>query len=357
MEEPDRVARILRDLGVPDDVAARAIERGDPEGAILESTLTPARSERTVSALDVEAQGGLPAGEVVEILQAMGFPPPDPAEPALTPEEAHVFVELAELSEFWPHDLSRQLARMYGRLLSRIARTGVQFFRLYAQPRLLEAGGTRAEQLATMHEAFARLGTLPDPLLAGVHRRWIEYEVAQTAVSAAQSLAPDLELAGAVDVSLLFCDLKDFTAYATAEGDAAAVRAIDVFVRTIDAERGEDGRIVKALGDGQMLTYTRAGEAVRAGSRIIAGMREQGPLRVHASVHRGVAIAREGDYFGAAVNLAARLLALAGGDELVATEPVVEACGDEFEWKPLGPRHIRGVADRVEVFELAGLRS
>ena len=354
MDDPARVESILRDLGVPDDVAARAIERGDPEGAILESTLTPARAERTVSAADVEAQGGLPAAQVVEILQAMGFPPPDEAEPVLTPDEARVFVELAELSEIWPHELSRQLARMYGRLLSRIARTGVQFFRLYAEPKLLEAGGTREEQLAAMHDAFTRLGTLPDPLLAGVHRRWIEYEVAQTAVSAAQSLAPDLELAGAVDVSLLFCDLKDFTAYATAEGDAAAVDAIDVFVRTIDAERGEDGRIVKALGDGQMLTYTRAGEAVRAGARIIASMGEQGPLGVHASVHSGVAIAREGDYFGGAVNLAARLLSVAGVNELVATEPVVERCADEFEWTPLGLRHIRGVAGRVDVFKLAG---
>lgn len=354
MDDPGRVASILRDLGVPDEVAARAVERGDPEGAILESTLTSAQAERTVSAKDVEAQGGLAAEQVVEILGAMGFPPPDPAEPALTPDEARVFVELAELSEFWPHELSRQLARMYGRLLSRIARTGVQFFRLYAEPRLLEVGETREEQLATMRDAFARLGTLPDPLLAGVHRRWIEYEVAQTAMSAVQSLAPDLELAGAVDVSLLFCDLKDFTAYATAEGDAAAVEAIDEFVRTIDAERGEDGRIVKALGDGQMISYTRPGEAVRAGARIIAGMREQGPLGVHASVHSGVAIVREGDYFGSAVNLAARLLAVAGRNELVATEPVVEACDDEFEWMPLGLRHIRGVAERVEVFKLAG---
>jgi adenylate cyclase len=354
MADHDRVAGLLRDLGVPDDVARRAIERGDPEGAILESTLTPAREERTMSAADVEPRGGLAAGEVVEIFQAMGFPRPDPTEPILTPEEAQVFVELAELREIWPHELSRQLARMYGRLLSRIARTGVQFFRLYAEPRLIEAADTREEQLASMREAFARMGNLPDPLLAGVHRRWIEYEVAQTAVTTAQTLAPDLELAGAVEISLLFCDLKDFTAFATAEGDAAAVAAVDRFVQTIDVERGEDGRIVKALGDGQMLAYTQTGEAVRAGSRIIAAMREQGPLHVHASVHCGTAIVREGDYFGGVVNLAARLLAVAGAEELVATRSVVEACGGSYEWTPLGLRHIRGVAERVEVFLLAG---
>jgi class 3 adenylate cyclase len=46
---------------------------------------------------------------------------------------------------------------------------------------------------------------------------------------------------------------------------------------------------------------------------------------VHASVHVGTAIARDGDYFGGAVNLTARLLGAAGRDELVATRPVVEA--------------------------------
>lgn len=353
-DQRERVARILRDLGVPEERIDAAIERGDPEGAILESTLTPARAERTVSPADVEARGGLAADEVIAILRAMGLPPPEAGDPTLTPDEAHVFVELAQVRDFWPQELSEQIARMYGRLLARIARTGVQLFRLYSEPRLLEAGETREDQLRSMHEAFERLGSLPDPLLAGVHRRWIEHEVAQTAVNAAQALAPELDMAGAVDVSLLFCDIKDFTAYATAEGDAAAVQAIDLFARTVDDERGPNGRVIKALGDGQMIAYTDAGEAVRGGARIIAGMRRHQVLRVHASVHRGVAIAREGDYFGGAVNLAARLLNVAGRDQLVATGPVVESAGDAFDWDPLGLRHIRGVADRVEVYLLTG---
>ena len=352
--ERERIGKILRDLGVPEEAIGPAIERGDPEGAILEATLAPAQAARTVTPAEIEARGGLTASEVAEIVEAMGFPTPVPDEPTLTPEEAEVFIELAQLREVWPHELSRQLARMYGRLLARIARTGVQLFRLYSEPLVREAGGTRAEQLRTMREAFARLGPLPDTLLAGVHRRWIEHEVAQTAVRTAESLAPDMEMAGSIDVSLLFCDIKDFTAFATAEGDATAVEAIDLFARTVDAHRGADGRVVKALGDGQMIAYSDPGEAVAAGARIIDGMREHSVLRVHASVHRGIAISREGDYFGGAVNLAARLLAAAGRDELVATAPVVEATGADFSWSPLGLRHIRGVAERVEVFLLAG---
>ena len=56
---------------------------------------------------------------------------------------------------------------------------------------------------------------------------------------------------------------------------------------------------------------------------------------VHASIHHGPAVRREGDYFGASVNLAARLLPLAERDELLATAPVVER-RQEFDWEHCG---------------------
>ena len=350
--EWERLEEVLRELGVPEEAIVRAVERDDPVNAVFEATLIPGQAERTVSAADVEARGGLSADEVVGIIRAMGFPSPEPDEPSLTAEEAEVFVELGALRDVWPYELSEQLARMYGRLLARIARTGVQLVRLYSEPRVQAASDSREEALRSLHDALGRLLTLPDPILAGVHRRWVEHEVSQAAAGAAEAQAEGAHLPGAVDVSLLFCDLKDFTAYANAEGDVAAAEAIEAFAHTVYSERGDDGRVVKALGDGHMISYADPYEAVAAGSRIIAAMREGDTPGVHASVHRGVAIAREGDYFGEAVNIAARLLVVAGRDELVATAPVAEACPDSIEWEPLGNHLVRGVSRPIEVFRL-----
>ena len=72
-----------------------------------------------------------------------------------------------------------------------------------------------------------------------------------------------------------------------------------------------------------MLAYGDADTAVAAGARTMARAGTLTPLRVHASVHCGVAIARDGDYFGRAINLAARLLDAADADQLVATRSVV----------------------------------
>jgi class 3 adenylate cyclase len=350
-DDRELITATLRELGVSQQAIERAFERGDPEGAVLEAATLAAREQRTVTAEQVEADGGLSADEVADVVQAWGGARPAPDEPVLTPEEAEVFRELAALREVWPLELTQQLARMYGRLLARIARTGVQLLRLHTEPRVRATSEDRGAKLRAMHQAFERLLSLPDPLLAGVHRRWLEYELTQSEVSGVEGRA-ESDLPDAVEVTLLFCDLKDFTAYADAEGDAAAVEAIDAFAECVDRSRGESGRVLKALGDGQMLLYTGPAEAVEAGARIIAEMREHGALGVHASVHQGVAVAREGDYFGEAVNLAARLLNVADRDELVATPAVAEACGDRSRWESLGVRSFRGVSEPVEVLRL-----
>ena len=100
-----------------------------------------------------------------------------------------------------------------------------------------------------------------------------------------------------------------------------------------------------------MLVYPGPGPAVAAGVRIIDGMRAPDRPGVHASVHHGHAIPREGDYFGSVINLTARLLGVAGRDELVATRPVVERCPD-VTWQPGGTHRLRGVEAPIEVFKL-----
>jgi adenylate cyclase len=348
----DDVVETLRALGIPEEAIARAIERGDPEGAIFEAVLMSAIAERTVTAAEIERRGGLPVDQTGMLVEAFGLRPPPPDEPAFTPEEAEVFIELRRLQEVWPPELGIQLARVYGRLLARIAQTGIQLFRLYVEPRLRADDPDRLAGLRAVQEAFARLLPLADPLLTGVHRRWIEHELAQAAVSEAETGAGADALPGTVKVAFLFCDLKDFTAFAHSEGDAAAVEAIDRFAATVVRERGDEFRMMKSLGDGFMLAYGDARPAVAAAARIIEAMREPGTPGVHASAHQGVAVAREGDYFGSAVNLAARLLGAAGRDELMATRPVVERSGDGFAWEPAGERKVRGVSEPVEVFRL-----
>ena len=80
-------------------------------------------------------------------------------------------------------------------------------------------------------------------------------------------------------------------------------------------------------------------------------MRDVDGIEVHAGIHHGVAVFRNGDYFGRAVNLAARLLGSAGAGEIMASEDVARATA-EYPWRDRGPTHLRGFAEPVDVYAL-----
>ncbi len=352
--EREEIIGVLLRLGVPPEAIRRAHERGNVEDAIFDTVLDPAREERTISPEEIESEGGLSVAETQLVALGFGLPAPAADEPFFTAAEAEVLRRFGELREIWPPEVYLQIVRVYGQALAHIARTEIHLFRLYVEPQLRAANVELPSGLLAVREAFGQLLPLADPMLLGVHRRGVEHELAQAAVREAELESSEGGLPGAVNVSLVFCDLKDFTAYADAQGDVAAFAAIERFATVVTTERGERGHLLKALGDGYMLSYPEPVDAVEASMRIIERMGIEDAPAVHASVHSGVALYREGDYFGQMVNLAARLLALAGGGELIASEAVVHATKGRYEWQDRGSRRIRGMSDPVATYRLVG---
>lgn len=234
------------------------------------------------------------------------------------------------------------VGNVWGPLVRRIAKSGVQRFWGHVEARLRADDPNPFAGLRPVREAFARLLPLSEPVLLGAFRRWIEHEIAQAIAIEAEVASGGASLPGAVTVAFLFCDLTGFTAFADAEGDAAA----DSFARIVAEQRGEF-LLMKSLGDGAMLVYPEGIAAVSAAARIIEQTRLRSPLPVHAGAHVGAAIARDGDYDGSSVNLAARLLGVAQPDQLIATREVVDRTADSYNWEPLGSQEIRGIGQPV----------
>lgn len=350
--ELEAIIEDLLELGVSPEAIRRAHDRGRVDEAIFEAVLDPIRNRRTISAAQIEADGGLEVDETRLIMLTFGLRAPDPGEPYFTPEEAEVMRRFGELRDVWPPEVYLQVTRVYGQALAHIAQTEIQAFRLRVEPGLRAEAGGSMPALAAVHSAFGRLLPLADPMLLGVHRRRVEHELAQEAVREAEARTPEGVLPGAVEVTLAFVDLSDFTAYADARGDLLAVEVVESFAQAVTAELGENGRVLKALGDGYMLSFPDPSAAVGACVRIIDQLGGDDTPGVHASVHQGVALYREGDYFGGAVNLAARLLGLAGDGELVVSAAVAAATAEQFDWGPLEQRRLRGFREPVELCRL-----
>ena len=132
-------------------------------------------------------------------------------------------------------------------------------------------------------------------------------------------------------VTFLFTDLESSTRLWEEQPEAmrAALARHDEILR--DAIDGRAGRVVKSTGDGLHAVFGSAEDALAAataGQVALATERfeETGPLRVRMGIHTGTAEFRDGDYFGPALNRAARLTAIGhGGQVLVsqATEQLV----------------------------------
>ena len=123
-------------MGTSREGAEAAVRRGDPDSAVFEPVLLQVRLERTLSPAAIEAQGGPPAAESSSIMEGFGFPPVAADEAAFTPTEADVLIQLNRLRDIWAPELTLQLARLYGRMLARIAGAEIQMFRQYTMPKL-----------------------------------------------------------------------------------------------------------------------------------------------------------------------------------------------------------------------------
>jgi adenylate cyclase len=149
-----------------------------------------------------------------------------------------------------------------------------------------------------------------------------------------------------------FLDLSGFTALTVAEGDEAAaklaVRLSDLVQETSTA-RG--GRAVKWLGDGVMLHFREPREAVAAALDLVAAIPDAGLPPARVGISAGPVVFRDGDYFGRAVNTAARMADYARPGEVLVSEAVVElgaAAGNDFE--ELGVVELKGIREPIRLF-------
>jgi adenylate cyclase len=154
--------------------------------------------------------------------------------------------------------------------------------------------------------------------------------------------------------TFLFADLVGFTALAEVHGDDVAADVAIEFGQHADELAADHGaRVVKRIGDAVMIHGRDAGEALLLGRRL-QDERGTGIPPVHAGAHTGRAVERDGDWFGATVNLAARVSDAARGDELLATEATVAAAGEVpgLELDCLGPQAFKNVGAPTPVYSV-----
>ena len=153
--------------------------------------------------------------------------------------------------------------------------------------------------------------------------------------------------------TIVFTDMVGSTALLDTLGDEAAVQILrdhDRLVRSLLDTHG--GREVKHTGDGFMLAFTSPQDALRF-SVLLQRELNQRRISIRIGLNTGTPVAEGRDFFGMAVNVAARLCELASAGEILASENVVgEATDAEFDFTQVGPTQLRGRTSPVAVYRL-----
>lgn len=160
--------------------------------------------------------------------------------------------------------------------------------------------------------------------------------------------------------TIVFTDLSGFTEFTALRGDAAALSLLEMQERLVREQMGDSGRIVKNLGDGLMLWFDEALDAVQVAIALQEKFEEASgeddePLWVRIGIHYGRPVMRGDDFIGHDVNVAARIVDLAAPGEVL----VSEACTSQIEaplegvvFEEIGPTIMKGIPEPVPLYRV-----
>jgi len=145
-------------------------------------------------------------------------------------------------------------------------------------------------------------------------------------------------------VTVMFTDIEDSTVLSQEMGDQKWTEIVEDHFAILDQViKRHRGNVVKRLGDGTMTVFESARAAIDAAIEIQLAVSST-DLRVRIGVHTGDSLRRDGDYYGVAVNKAARIAGIAGGGEIMVSAVTAELSGGQgISFGPARPVSLKGL--------------
>lgn len=164
-----------------------------------------------------------------------------------------------------------------------------------------------------------------------------------------------------VEIAVMFADVAGSTAIYDRLGDDAANRiigkAVDIMKQLTEAH---NGYVIKTIGDEVMSRFSTADDCVDAAREIQEEMEagiqgEDEPVAIRIGLHYGPAILMEdGDVFGDAVNVAARMADIAKADQIITTEETVKILSAKHQdsTRQFDKTTVKGKAEQIVVYQV-----
>ena len=275
----------------------------------------------------------------------LGLTVADPDTPTLSQADVDALATWVAMRMQWGPDGADGFIRVLGATLSRLAEAISSTIRT-SQPKMWL--GLTGDELATAQvyreaaEFVPRVGAMID----AIHRHHL--------VSTRTFIeAVDTGPAASVVCGVGFADLSGFTALTQTLTPAELSAMLTEFGNTAsDIVHADGGRLVKFLGDAVMWVSSDPERLAKAALDLVDHPRaREADLQVRAGVGYGEILAINGDYFGNAVNLAARLVSAAAPGQILASAEVHDKLPD---WPAIvqDPLMLKGFDKPVVAYDL-----
>jgi adenylate cyclase len=341
-----RVVARMRDRGHSLGEIKRATEEGRLAFGFLEDLFPP--DQERISLDGAARETGLDSGLVERLVSGLGVNP-EPSRTVSEDEMQLLRYVAAVLDTGFPLVALLQLVRVYGQAMARVADAEVRLFHLYVHEPLMRSGSTGVEVAEQMHSLSRDVLPLAGPVLDQIHQRYLQHFVEQDVVGHMETdLSGSQVDLGRMRVAIAFADLTGYTRLTEEEGELTAVDAVERFVEAVESTLPDEARVIKMIGDEAMIV----GPDPTALTDWAVGFQrlyQRRPLP-RIAIHYGVALFRDGDYYGRDVNIASRVAARAAGGEVLVTRPVVEQTGSHLEFERIGEIKLKGFTDPTEIF-------
>ncbi|MDQ3878741.1 MAG: adenylate/guanylate cyclase domain-containing protein [Actinomycetota bacterium] len=157
-------------------------------------------------------------------------------------------------------------------------------------------------------------------------------------------------------VGIVFVDVAEFTTYTATHGDDDAVALLGrLNDRVASCTKAARGEVVKRLGDGFLIAFPSASQAVRAAVALQEAAQRDPKIdvRIRVAVHAGEPLVEQDDLLGHDVNLTARLLDHCRPGSVVVSEAAKDLAERRLKKIGFGSRKrvkVRGLAGKVEIY-------
>jgi adenylate cyclase len=343
-----RVVARLRARGHTLERIKQASDRGQLAVGPIENLLSG--SEERYSLQEASRASGLKEALIERILTTMGL---GTHAQALTDEDLEMLKYVAAMLDAGiPIEAFLQLARVYGQALAQIADAEVRLFHIYVHEPLMREGIPGLEIAEQMEGLVGDVLPFIAPLMAYVHGRFLATFVEQDVIGHMESdLGYSASKEGRLRVAIAFADLAGYARLTVERGDEVALGAVERFVDAVEQSLPVDARVTKTLGD-EVMVVGPDPAALTEWAVALQGADAVDESSVRIGIHYGDALYRDGDYFGRDVNQAARVVARAGGGEVLVTRPVVDMASalDGLAFDRIGEVRLKGFSEPTELF-------